>query len=374
MTDRIVIVCGGTGGHFYPGLSIAVEHMRNGGHPKIFLTGRNAGQQAQIANGQGIESKILPSSPAPKGLRGKISFILHSLKCILESRKKLKAVKPDAVLSMGSFHSAAPSIAAWTLGIPLFIHDGNARIGKANLFLSRFAHHMALSFPPVNDSGIRCKWTVAGMPMRHQIAGCSLDKAEAVKLLNSKTGSNFSAGLPIILVFGGSQGAEGINQRMPEAMKMQGDEKFQLIHISGTGNRENLEKAYSGAGFAYKIIENTGEMEILYSASDLVICRSGGSTIAELAIFAKFAILVPYPHATDNHQDDNANHYCSCGAGIKFPESELSVNKLASTIASFLENPAEFAEKGLCARTLAKPNAAAEILKLIEKFVDKVEM
>ncbi|HCE43466.1 MAG TPA: hypothetical protein DET40_07945 [Lentisphaeria bacterium] len=368
MIDRLLIVCGGTGGHFYPGLSIATELRNRGGHPRLFITGRQTEQQGRAASEKGIDYEIISPAPIPKGLKGKFSFVIKLLKSILESRSKIKSFRPEAVLVMGSFHSLAPALAARMMGIPLFAHDGNARIGKANLFLSRFSKQLALSFPPVDSGGIKCGWTVTGMPVRQQIAECRLAKPEAVGIINSRLGTSFSHEFPIILVFGGSQGAEGINQKVPEAFKMQGDESFQVIHICGTGNMDNLGKAYSDATFKYKIIESSGEMEVFYSASDLVICRSGGSTVAELAIFAKFAILIPYPHATDNHQSDNADFYCSSGAGIKILEKELSVNKLASTVAFFMENPADFAEKGALGARLAKPHASSEILQLIENL------
>ena len=368
MLDKLVIICGGTGGHFYPGLSIAEELKSQGGEPLLLITGRNAGQQSETASAKGVKSIILPSSTPPKGLSGKISFALHSLKGIIEARKKLREFRPSAVLAMGSFHSAAPAIAAWTLRIPVFAHDGNARVGKANLFLSNFAKHMALSFPPANGNSIKCKWTVTGMPIRAQIAKCNLSKKEAIGLINSRHSVDFTDAAPLLLVFGGSQGAEAINQCVPEALKLQGRDNFQVVHLSGAKNKENLEKHYAGIPFKHLVIETSGEMEIFYSAADLVICRSGGSTIAELSIFAKFAILIPYPFATDSHQDDNARHYCSCGAGIVIVEKDLTVTKLASTVAGWLEQTDYYAQKGQLSKELARPEASSSILQLIDSL------
>ncbi len=365
MLEKLVIICGGTGGHFYPGLSIAEELKRRGGNPLLFITGRNAEQQSGTASAKGVNSIILPSSIPPKGLSGKISFAFHSLKGIIEARKKLKAFNPSAVLAMGSFHSAAPAIAAWTMRIPVFVHDGNARVGKANLFLSNFAKHMALSFPPVNASSIKCKWTVTGMPVRPKIAKCSLGKKEAVGFINSGHSVDFTEDAPLLLVFGGSQGAEAINRCVPEALKLQGMDNFQVVHLAGAKNRDSLEKLYADSPFKHLVIESSGDMEIFYSAADLVICRSGGSTVAELSLFAKFAILIPYPFATDSHQDDNARHYCSGGAGIIIIEKELTVTKLASTIAGWLEQTDYYAQKGQLAKELAKPEASSSILELI---------
>lgn len=369
MLKKLVIICGGTGGHFYPGLSIAEELKVQGGNPLLFITGRNAKQQSETASAKGVDSIILPSSTPPKGLSGKISFALHSLMGVIAARKKLREFKPSAVLAMGSFHSAAPSIAAWTLRIPLFVHDGNARVGKANLFLTNFAKHMALSFPPVNSGRIKCKWTVTGMPVRPQIANCKLSKQEAIGLINSRYSSDFTGEAPLLLIFGGSQGAEAINQCVPEALKLQGKNNFQVVHLSGVKNKGNLDKHYEGSQFKHLVIETSGDMEVFYSASDLVICRSGGSTVAELSIFAKFAILIPYPYATDSHQDDNARHYCSSGAGIIIIEKDLTVTKLASTIAAWLEQTDYYAQKGMLSKELAKPEASASILKLIESLI-----
>jgi UDP-N-acetylglucosamine--N-acetylmuramyl-(pentapeptide) pyrophosphoryl-undecaprenol N-acetylglucosamine transferase len=369
MLEKLVIICGGTGGHFYPGLSIAEELKSRGGTPLLFITGRNAEQQSVTASSKGVKSIILSSSPSPAGLAGKISFALNSLKGISEARKRFEEFKPSAVLAMGSFHSVAPAIAGWTLRIPVFVHDGNARAGKANLFLSNFAKHMLLSFPPVNSNRIKCKWTVTGMPVRSQIAKCSLTKKEAIGLINTKCSFDFTEDVPLLLVFGGSQGAEAINKCVPEALNLQGRDNFQVVHLSGTKNKENLEKHYSGKPFKHLVIENSGEMEIFYSAADLVICRSGGSTVAELSIFAKFAILIPYPFATDRHQDDNARFYCSSGAGITIIEKELTVTKLASTVAGWLEQTDYYAQKGLLSKGFAKPDAASSILELIESLI-----
>ncbi len=370
MLERLVIICGGTGGHFYPGLSTAEELNQRGGDSLLFVTGRNAGQQSGVASAKGVKSIILHSSTPPTGLSGKITFALHSFKGIIEARRRLREFKPSAVLAMGSFHSAAPAIAAWTLGIPVFVHDGNARVGKANLFLSNFAKHMALSFPPVNSGRIKCRWTVTGMPVRPQIGKCALSKKDAIGLINSRYSVDFKEDEPLLLVFGGSQGAEAINQCVPEALKLQGRDNFQVVHLSGAKNKDNLEKYYAGSNFKRLIIESSGEMEVFYSAADLAICRSGGSTVAELSVFAKFAILIPYPFATDSHQDDNARYYCSTGAGIIIAEKELTVTKLASTIAGWLEQTDYYANKGQLSKELAKPEASSSILELIENSIN----
>ena len=192
---------------------------------------------------------------------------------------------------------------------------------------------------------------------------------EAIGLINSRYSIDFTEDAPLLLVFGGSQGAEAINRCVPEALKLQGRDNFQVVHLSGVKNKDNLEKHYAGSPFKHLVVEASEEMEIFYSAADLVICRSGGSTVAELSIFAKFAILIPYPFATDSHQDDNASYYCSSGAGIIIIEKELTVTKLASTIAGWLEQTDYYAQKGQLSKELAKPEASSSILELIENSI-----
>jgi UDP-N-acetylglucosamine--N-acetylmuramyl-(pentapeptide) pyrophosphoryl-undecaprenol N-acetylglucosamine transferase len=244
---RLVITCGGTGGHFFPGLSIAREFKEEGGEVLLFLSGKNADAQADIATLYGIDSVKLTSSRRPDSVTGVYKFITDTLSGIITGRKQLKKFNPDVLLSMGSFTSLPPAIGALTLNIPLFLHDGNARVGKANRFLSRWAKHLSTAFPAVNASQIRCPYSFTGMPVRPELLGSAISKKDAIQSLNIKFGSILDPELPTMLIFGGSQGAEIFNRNFPEAMLESINRQFQALHLTGHDKFEMVNSAYEKA-------------------------------------------------------------------------------------------------------------------------------
>jgi UDP-N-acetylglucosamine--N-acetylmuramyl-(pentapeptide) pyrophosphoryl-undecaprenol N-acetylglucosamine transferase len=368
---KIVILCGGTGGHFYPGLTIARKFTEHGGNVELFLIGRHSGNQAEIAESYGIESTVLPQLPAPVGVGGKLLFTLSLCKSFFSVMRSLRKEKPDAVLGMGSFTSLPTALAAKLMRIPLYLHDGNARVGKANVFLSRWAKKIMLSFPPVNADQLRTSHIVTGMPLRPELHADTFKQQTRKSLIeefNEKFNAKFKIRPKVILVFGGSQGATVFNTLFPEGvLEIEDSRKIQVIHLTGKGNEAEVQIRYKNANFAYKIIETTEDMSLLYSLADIIFCRSGGSTVAELALFAKFAVLIPYPFATDDHQSDNADFYISSGAGIKVSNSDCSSAKFAEILREYLAEPAKFAELGSNGASLARPDAADDVLKAIQE-------
>ena len=360
---KIVILCGGTGGHFYPGMTVARRFTERGGNVELFLTGKHAGKQAELAEKYGIESTIMPKMPPPVGILGKILFTLSLLKSVFASLKALRKEKPDAVLGMGSFTSFPAAVAAKLMWIPLFLHDGNARVGKANIFLSRWAKTTMLSFPAVNKEKILSPTVLTGMPLRPELHTDTFrrkTRKSLVEEFNKKFHADFKIRPKIILVFGGSQGASVFNNVFPEKVT---NRKIQVIHIAGRGNDAEVQIRYKNAEFAYKVIDATEEMSLLYSLAELIFCRGGGSTVAELALFAKYAVLIPYPYATDDHQSDNINYYIASGAGIKLREEESTPEKFAEIIDAFMAEPKKYITDGLKSAILAKPEATDTILK-----------
>jgi UDP-N-acetylglucosamine--N-acetylmuramyl-(pentapeptide) pyrophosphoryl-undecaprenol N-acetylglucosamine transferase len=223
-------------------------------------------------------------------------------------------------------------LAARMLKIPIFLHDGNARVGRANVFLSSWAEKILLAFPPVNAETLKALYTVTGMPVRPELNPekyGTIPKNELIKIFNDEFCAEFSHEKPIALVFGGSQGALVFNEIFPEGAIKTDSDAFRVVHLAGSGNDAEVQIKYKNAKFASKVIDSTENMTLLYSLADIIFCRSGGSTVAELALFAKFAVLVPYPFATDNHQSANADYYVSSGAGIKLENSECSPAKFA---------------------------------------------
>lgn len=362
---RLAITCGGTGGHFFPGLSIAREFKKSGGEVLLVLSGKNSSEQADIAALNGIESIKLTASPRPESISGAYKFICDSCSGTLSGRRKLKDFRPDALLAMGSFTSTPAAVGAITLGIPLFLHDGNARIGKANRLLSRWARRLGAGFPPVNPEQLRCPYVFTGMPVRTELLGCTLDKKAAILEINQKFGSILDPDLPSMLIFGGSQGAEIFNRTLPEVLLASSNRQFQIIHLTGQGKFEAVSRAYQDAFFPVLTLPASNEMNLFYQAADVVFCRSGGSTIAELTLFGKFAFLVPYPFAAENHQYFNAQYMAGSGAAEIIENSQCNKENITAIIERWLTEPQKFSSEGTKGKILGRPDAAIDILSLI---------
>lgn len=364
---KLVISCGGTGGHFYPGLSIARTFMENGGEVTLFLCGKNSPAQAEIASRYNIKSVIIPLAQKSMNPIKFIRFTKDILAGAFRAKRAVAQLKPDALLAMGSFTSAPSAFAAFASGIPLFLHEGNAKLGKANKFLSTWAKCMALGFPLSDSMQCKCPYVLTGMPVRPELLKEKMDKVSAVKMINQKYSAALDEKLPSILIFGGSQGAAVFNKTVPEALMKLAKNNIQVIHLTGTGKYDEVKKLYANAPFPVLSLEKSDEMGMLYSAADMVICRSGGSSIAELAVFEKYAVLVPYPFAADKHQDDNAAYHASSGGADLIKNENCTVENILEILRKFAESPGIYIEKGKLAGKIARPNASIDVLNLIEE-------
>lgn len=365
----LFITCGGTGGHFYPGLTVAREFRNRGGEVHLLLSGVNAVRQAEIASAAGIDAEILPVMPHP--FKNPLKFITGVVGGTAKSLRLFKSFKPDAILGMGSFASTPAIVAAKLSGTPLFLHDGNARIGRANRVFSAFARFLAVAYPPVNGTKAKCKIIETGMPVRQTLLEkLGISKCEAVCELNSRFSANLSCELVTILVFGGSQGAAVFNRNLPEAFCSLAGYDFQVLHLTGKGKLDDTQKLYQDAKFPYLVLESSEDMHLFMAAADIAVCRSGGSSLAELAIFGLPAILIPFPLAAEGHQTDNARVFSSRGAAILVNNSELNTDKAAELVSSILQSPENLKTMANQMRPLAKPDAAADLLNLMEQNLD----
>ena len=364
---RLIISCGGTGGHFNPGLSVARELKDQGGEAILLLGGAHSKIQAETAAKFGILSLKIKSAPIPKGPFSAIKFAFSTFSGTKDSLALIKSFKPEAMLAMGSFASFPPALASWLSGTPLFLHDGNARLGRANKLLSRFAKAIALSFPASDAAECRCPTILTGMPLRQEITGPQIGKAEAIAFVNSAFNSNFSPTSPVLLAFGGSLGAEAINNGVPAALKTL-DNPPQVIHLSGPGRAETVRKLYEGFKGQSLIMDSCYDMARLFPAADLTVCRSGGSTVSELAVFGKYALLVPYPHASDSHQDDNAAWLASAGGAKIIKDRDFKPAALAEALRNWLVEPERLTRLGENSRRLGTPDASAKVLEMISNI------
>ena len=367
---NLAISCGGTGGHFYPGLAIAREFKAAGGDPLLLVGGKNAPEQCKMADSFGIANIRLEAAPPSVKPMGLLRFFKSFLTGRAAAVKAMKTHKTQALLCMGSFASLPPAFAAKKLSIPIFLHDGNARLGKANKFLSRYAKVLALSFPSPDAAKCHCPAVFTGMPLRPELKNGKSTKEEAIQYLNTNFHTSFSAEKPVLLAFGGSLGAASLNMALISSLTAIPDaEKLQIIHLSGKGKLEELKEKYAAFSGEKLLLESSGDMHIFYSAADLVICRAGGATIAESAVFGKYTILVPYPFAAEDHQFDNASFLAESGGASIIRDNESLSRNLESNIRSFLSDPALFAENGKKILAKARPEAAVDIINMMENIL-----
>ncbi len=366
----MAISCGGTGGHFYPGLSIAETLQKNGGHVILLLSGAHAEKQKNIAQACGVQAIALPDMPNPHVLKNIPKFISGLIKGFFIARKIVIENNIDIVMGMGSFASLPPIFAAKLLKKQIYLHDGNARIGRANRILSRYAKHLWSAFDAVNADKVKCSCSVSGMPLRPSITERQqFTKEEALLELNSRFGKNFKNSIPTLLIFGGSQGAQKINLVLPEFLKTMPQSSCQIIHLAGPGKLEETSKAYDNCQLEYLLLDASSEMNLMYSAADLVVSRSGGSTVAELAFFGKAALLIPYPFAAENHQYDNAEFLAKHGGAIILDNAACSVDSFNQILTPLITSPEKIAEMSRKSRSAHTHEPITEILTAISQNI-----
>ena len=369
---NLCISCGGTGGHFYPGLAVAQEWKKQGGNVLLLIGGKNAVKQHAAAENAGIESLIVEARPLSRNPAGLIRFILSAWRGRRQCLKAFSQFHPDALLTMGSYAGFPPFLAALSEKIPLFLHDGNARLGQANLKMSRFAAAFALSFPSPDAARCKCPAVLTGMPLRPDLLAGKTDKETAIREINRRWQTEFTPDRFTVLVFGGSLGAAGINEqcRIPENFS---PDRIQLIHLTGPGKQEDVSCGYSPASFPHLVLETSPDIQLFYSAADWIVCRAGGSTVAEIACFGKYAMLIPYPFATQDHQTLNAAYLAPSGGVEIIQERNLSQDFFLRRLTEMLADPETFRRKGekLCEK--AFPDAAQRILNLIDSRLTELK-
>jgi len=361
---KLAIICGGTGGHFYPGLTIARKfNSIQDQQVCLYIGGHKVGNQKKEAAQFRISIKEVKSARISKHPIKLILFFCSLVKGFIQGRKFLKEFNPDAVLAMGSFTSIPISLAAINLKIPLFLHDGNAKVGRANIFLSKWAKCIMTAFPPENKNLLKCKHILTGMPLRPEISKCQLNKDEAIRKLNEEYNGCMDPNFQTILVFGGSQGAATINRVIPETIPLLNHKCIQIIHLTGKVDLDTIQKKYSENSINHLVLPYSDKMSWLYSAADLIICRSGGSTISELIFFKKPAILIPYPLASDLHQNANAEVYLQSGIAEIVENPECTKNRMQKIISKFLHTDNQTSELFSLPNEIS--NATDHILQLL---------
>ncbi len=318
MAKRIVIMAGGTGGHVFPALAVAQTLIEKGW--QVSWLGTQKGLEGRVIPEQGIEIDWLSvAGVRGKGWLSKITAVLLLIKACIQAAKILRKRKPDVVLGMGGFVAGPGGLMAKLLGIPLIIHEQNRVPGTTNRLLAGMANQVLEAFPDSFNKKLNAKFT--GNPLRKQFVECA-SRREAHPGIN-------------ILVVGGSQGAQILNEVVPEALaELNGVE---VRHQTGTAMQEQVESRYKELGVKAEVNAFIEDMVSAYQWADLVICRSGAMTVSEVAAAGIPAIFIPLPNAIDDHQTANARYLADAGAGLILRQKDLNAATLVEHITKVLK-------------------------------------
>jgi UDP-N-acetylglucosamine--N-acetylmuramyl-(pentapeptide) pyrophosphoryl-undecaprenol N-acetylglucosamine transferase len=351
---KLLIAGGGTGGHVFPAIAIAREWLSRGNEREVVLVGTQ----------RGIEMKLVPQAGLPletlraAGLKGKGGLTLVKnfatlAPGMLDAFAILRKHKPIAGFGVGGYAAGPMLLATWMRGVPNVIFEPNAEPGFTNKVLVKLSKRVATGYE-VTAKALGSKASVTGNPVRSEFFAIPPRKPEK----------------PFrVLITGGSQGALPINRAFVDAMDLLAVRKNELNVVHQTGERDYnaVRTAYARREFRAEVAPFLGNMAERFAWADLIVCRAGAITTSEVAAAGRAAIFIPFGRATDSHQLRNAQEMVKANAGRLISEPELTAERLANEIFSLLDHPYELEQLSTRARALGKPNAARDIVDLVEK-------
>ncbi|MBI5330842.1 MAG: undecaprenyldiphospho-muramoylpentapeptide beta-N-acetylglucosaminyltransferase [Betaproteobacteria bacterium] len=346
--STVLIMAGGTGGHVMPALAVA-ESLRADGWRVVWL-GTRAGMEARIAVEKGFDMAwVRVAGVRGKGLVTKLLLPFNLLVAFWQAARVIFRERPDVALGLGGYVSFPGGMMASLLNKPLALHEQNAIPGLSNRILARLADRVLLGFP----AALKGEWV--GNPVRPEIAALPAGR------LAGRTG-------PLhLLVVGGSLGAQALNERVPAALALLAPGARPLVrHQSGARHLDALRANYDRAGVEAECLSFIDDMAAAYAWADVVICRAGALTVAEVAASGSAALFVPFPFAVDDHQSANARFLADQGAGWRMPQQELNAQSLAHWIGGLTR--AELSARAEKARALAKPDATAQVAAAVKEL------
>lgn len=357
----ILITAGGTGGHVYPGLAVARALIAQ--EIPVIWMGTEKGLESRVIPEAGIEMAYLSVT----GLRGKgvaawLMAPFRLIKALTQSVKVMRKHRPAAVLGMGGFVAGPGGLVASLMGIPVIIHEQNAVAGLTNRLLKGFAEEVLEGFPETFADSVDAMAT--GNPVREDIAAL----AEPERRLAGREDQPFH-----LLVVGGSLGAKALNEIVPRALAdLPNDMQVDVVHQSGEQTLKLAQKTYEATAVTGHIVPFIEDMAGAYEWADLIICRAGALTIAEVSAAGLASILVPYPYAVDDHQTENARYLAENGAAILADQADLTPETLTEVLKAMIGNPDQVLSMSKKARELSKPNATQAVAAICADYAGYV--
>lgn len=352
---NVLIACGGTGGHLFPGIAVAEELEKRGHEVLLLISEKKVDAQASKKYGD-LDFLTVPAIAKPATLSPKmIPFLFRLWKTVRQCKKILKSHGSDAVLGMGGFTSMPPVMAGKKMGLATFVHDSNALPGKANRLTARWCSQVLLGFEVAASYFPNSQVAVTGTPVRRELSELPERASARAKYGLAPDGS-------AVLIMGGSQGAKNLNTIVVETAKaMPG---VQFLHITGSLDHDRVAEMAKGRE-GYHVLSFCDDMASAYAACDIAVCRSGASSMTELSYVGMPSILVPYPYAADDHQTANAKVFEQEGAAVLRQETELDSGALVTELTRIFDEDGVLEAMSEKADSLAVKDAAGRICDVI---------
>ena len=355
---RLLIAGGGTGGHLFPGVALAEELRAREPEAAVRFVGTARGIEARVLPELGWDLVLIEVSGLKTvGALGALRGLVRLPRALWQSRRVVKEFRPDVVVGVGGYASGPVVLMARLMGVKTGILEQNSIAGFTNKLLGKLVHAVFLHFAETRRFFKAKKILMTGNPIRREIR----------LALESGSGSGSGSGSRSelrLFAFGGSQGAQALNEIVADAAALLAARGVSLaiVHQTGAQNLEKTQERYARAGIEADVRAFIKDMAAEYRRADLVIARAGATTVAELGVVGRPAILVPYPFAADNHQEVNAREMAEAGAALMFRQSELTAEKLADTVAGLARDPQALSRMSAAMKALGKPRAAEAIL------------
>ncbi len=360
---NLIIACGGTGGHLFPGIAVAEAWKKRGGEVLLLISEKQI--DALAAEGYDhLRFERMPSVAMPALFSLKMpGFLIGFLKGLVQCRKLVKSFSADAILGMGGFTSTAPLIAGRLKGIPTFVHEANSIPGRSNKLNARFANAVLVGFEvcaPHFGSGKRTE--VVGTPIRPSVAN-KPSREEGLDYFD------LEADRKTLMVMGGSQGARRINELIAAGLPEFEKAEIQVLHLSGPQDYELMRQAYDEHPGAGVVRDFCSQVQFAWAVTDLAICRSGASSLTEQAYYGIPSVLIPYPFSAGDHQTTNAEIFSKPGAAVLWIQNEIDEASFASQIIDLLEDEERLEKMRSTMIDLAIPDASERVCDVIADLI-----
>ena len=357
----LVFAGGGTGGHLFPGLAMAEGFRKRTGETEITFIGTGRKLEVGVLKEQGYPLRTISTTGLTnkRGFR-KLGAFFKVIQGVFESIFLLRRLRPSLVIGLGGYSSGPVGLAAYMMGIPLVLQEQNARPGLTNRLLGRFARTVLVSYDESLDYFREGLAKVIGNPVRTSFLHCP-DRRDP--------------NVTHVLITGGSQGAHSINTVVPEAFEMMKlkDKPLRLTHQAGQQDLDSVRKAYESIACEVRVEAFIRDMAEAISSADLVVGRAGATSLAEIAQVGRGAILIPYPYASHNHQEENARVWEKRGAARVLLEPELTAETLANMLVELVGDRARLSEMALKAHGMSRPNAVDDAVAVCSEYLSDDE-